>query len=416
MALLTRRFLARRARPRVLVAGGNFAGLAAARALDPQRVQVTLIDPSPRVEWLPNVHELLSRHKSPEQLQHDRRRIALRLGHDFLCDSVVKIDREGQRLHTAGGERLDYDILILAVGATPHDHGVAGAGEHALSSRSIDSCTRIGNALSRLAALPEGRDVVVVGGGIEGLEMLGEILRHPSLSGKNGHRFTLHLVEMADTLFPRFPGLHERLLQRMQGQVQLHLGRRVVAVSNNSVELDNGMQLPARLVLWSAGSRSHTLGRTAGLTGNDTDAPVHNTLQSVHDASIFIAGDAAGLPDPLLKQAFHAQDTGRHAAVNAQRLLAGKPLLEFRPLHRPALVTFGDRDAFMIYGRQALATPALLPLKEAIYQYGYHQLLPMRTRHDLAGLARNLRRGMAELDMWRTLAASGDASLFHARD
>ena len=138
-------------------------------------------------------------------------------------------------------------------------------------------------------------------------------------------------------------------------------------------------------------------------------------LQSVHDAAVFIAGDAAALPVPLEKQAYHAQDTGRHAALNAARLLAGKTLRDFRPLQRPALVSFGDRDAFLFYGRQALATPALLALKEGIYQYGYHQLLPPRSGRDLAGLARDLRHGMATLDMWRTLAASGDASLFHAR-
>lgn len=415
MPLLSRRFLARRPRPRILIAGGNFAGLAAARTLDTRRVQVTVVDPSPRIEWLPNVHELLSRRKRPEQLQHDRREALARMGHDFLCDSAIHIDRSQQRVHTASGERLDYDVLILAVGRTPHDHGVPGVHEHAMNTRSVESCARIGNTLTRLAALPEGRDVVVTGGGIEGVEMLGEILRHQSLSGRNTGRFNLHLVEMADALFPRFPGLHERLLGRMQGQVRLHLGRRVVAVGADSVTLDDGTRLPARLVLWSAGSRGHPLPVAALLAEQGDDAPVRGTLQSADDGRIFVAGDAARLPAALEKQAYHAQDTGRHAALNARRLLAGKPLLDFRPLPRPALVSFGDRDAFLVFDRQVLATPALLTLKEGIYQYGYHQMLPPRSGRDLADLARDLRHGVSTLDVWRTLAASGDASLFHAR-
>lgn len=410
MALLSRRFLSHRPRPHIVIVGGNYAGLAAARALEARRVQVTLVDAAPLAEWLPNVHELLSRRKTAEQLQRPRHDLLRTLGHDFLCASVSHIDRAQQRVLTSSGERLDYDLLLLATGSRAHDHGIPGVTEFALQPRSVEHAQRIGNALTRLAALPAGRDVIIAGGGIEGLEMLGEILQRFGSAG----RLNLHLVEQSPVLFPRFPGLHERLLSSMQGQVQLQMGRRITAVHADSVQLDDGRALPSRLTIWSTGRRSQALIASAGLATADHDAPVYPTLQSTHDERIFIAGDAAQLPQPLEKQAFYAQDMGEHAARNMQRLLDKQPLQAFKPVHKPSVLSFGDRDGVMFYGRQALASPALIALKEAVYQYGINRWQPPHSGRELLQMAGRIQRGISELDTWRLLVKSADSRLFQA--
>lgn len=412
MALLSRRFLDRRRRPKIVIAGAGFAGLSAARALDSGQAEVTVIDRQPLADWLPNVHELLSRRKTAGQLQVDRRRLLNAQGHDFLCADVIGIDLLQQRILTASGEWRDYDALILATGSSSHDHGIPGVREHALSPRSVENATRIGNALTRLAAMPSGRDVVLVGGGIEGLEMLGEILRRFG----EGQRFSLHLVEQEEKLFARFPGVHERLLDAMQGQVQLHLGRRVTAVQTHGVMLDNGELIESRLTIWSTGRRSQILPGEAGLAAAGDDVPVHDSLQSRADSSVFVAGDTALLADPLEKQAFYAQDMGEHAAANVLRFLRGKALLPFRPLRKPSLLSFGDRDGLMFYGRQALASPSLIALKEAVYQYGFHLWQPPQTGSELLKMARDIRNGMRELDTWRLLLKSADSRLFTQQD
>ena len=103
-------------RPRVLIVGGNFAGLSAARALSSRQFDVTVIDPTPYFEWLPHIHELISRHKKAEQLRHDRQQLLERAGHRFLQDSVTAIDKSQQRVQLASGQYLAYDELIVAVG------------------------------------------------------------------------------------------------------------------------------------------------------------------------------------------------------------------------------------------------------------------------------------------------------------
>lgn len=409
MALLSRRFLARRARPHIVVAGGNFAGLAAARALDPARFRVTVVDPSAQVEWLPNIHELLSRRKTAAQLTHDRRMVVERLGHDFVHDAVSHLDRGQQSAHTAGGLRLDYDALVLATGGVPQHYDVPGVADHALPTKSVADCQRLGNALTRLAALPGARPVVVVGGGIEGIEMLGEICRR---FGGDG-RLELHLVEAAPRLFARYGGLHEHLLQRLPG-VSVQMGARVARVDKDAVQLADGRHLPSRLTLWTAGSRGHPLLAAAGLCADGEHATVNAALQSTADARLFVIGDAAALPVPLEKQAYHAQDMGLHLARVLPSFFAGRPLPAFVPQPKPQLVSVGEREGLMLFDARAIASPALLALKEAIYQYGYHRLMPPRTRGEVGGLLRDLRQGALELDAWRTLAGSAETRVFQA--
>ncbi len=410
MALLSRRFLAHRTRARILIVGGNFAGLAAAKALNPDHSRVTVIDPSPHMEWLPNIHELLSRRKTATQLQHDRRQIVERFRHEFVQESVTSIDRAAKRVLTSGGQQLDYDILVLATGGVPCDYGIPGVHEHTTPTRSVAACSRISNALTRLAALPGERPVVIVGGGIEGLEMLGEVLRR----GGDKERIDLHLIESRPQLFERFTGLHEHLVQRMGAQVTLHTGSRVKSVTHDQVCLDNGQTLPTRLTIWTAGSHGHPLLTETGLSQVNQDAPVNNGLQSMYDSAIFVIGDAARLPVPLEKQAFHAQDMGRHVADSIRDHLAGRPLPDFRSRQKPSLVSFGNRDAFMFLGDRVLASPTLLGLKEAVYQYGYHDMLPPRSRHELSALVRDLRHGVNTLDTWRLLIGSTEARMFQA--
>jgi NADH dehydrogenase FAD-containing subunit len=160
-------------RQRVLIIGGGFAGLPAALELPPDRYQVTLIDRSRWFEFLPNIHELLSGVKTPELLRLPLDRIVRLAGHRFVRDTVTGIDPVGgtvstRRRRTAVG----YDALIVAFGGVDATRGVPGVVEHAYPFKSVAQCDRIGKRLTRLAARRKPARVVVVGGGLEGVEAL----------------------------------------------------------------------------------------------------------------------------------------------------------------------------------------------------------------------------------------------------
>jgi NADH dehydrogenase FAD-containing subunit len=411
MSLLSPRFLAGGHSPRILIVGANFAGLAVAKSLSSRQYNVTLIDPAANVEWLPNAHELVSRRKVPTQLTHDRGEIIRRLRHEWIRDTVDSIEPHNKRLLTQGGLALDYDVLILATGNVSNANTIPGVAHHAAKANSIASHFSISNRLTQLVSLPGERPVVIVGAGATGLEILGEILRRYG----DQNRLRLHLIESDFALLRRFEGLHEHLMQRMSTDITVHCGTQAIHVTSDAVHLDNGLHIPSRLTIWTAGKQGHPLLTTAGLTNAHEDAPVTASLQSQHHSDIFIIGDAARLPTPLEKQAYYAIDMGQHIATHLPAFMKTGEMPPFRPRPKPSLITFGDRDGLLVFNNHVLASPSLIGLKEAIYQYGYHELMPPRSPHELSTLIKNFRHGLHTLDNWRMVAGLAEARLFQAR-
>ena len=137
----------------LLLLAGGFAGLAAATELRADRFDVTLVDRRRAFEFLPNIHELLSRVKTPELLRLPLDRNVRRAGHTFVRDTVTKIDPVGRTVATQCRRKaIGYDALIVAFGGVDATRGVPGVFEHAFPFKSVEQCDRIGKRLARLAA------------------------------------------------------------------------------------------------------------------------------------------------------------------------------------------------------------------------------------------------------------------------
>lgn len=392
-------------RPRVVIVGGNFAGLTAARHLD-RRHAVTVIDRSPSFEWLPNIHELLSGVKRPADLRLPLRRLVTRLGHRFVRAEVIGIDARAGRLTTADGREFAFDACIVAVGGVNDTFGVKGADRYSMPFKSVDDCAAIGRRLASLVRQSGERSVVIVGGGLEGVEALGEILR------RRGARESLHVcvVESGPRLLSGAPPALDAAV-RARGAacgVRFCTGSPVTAVSRTQVRLRSGERLRSDLTIWTGGVTASPMLRESALAGKSGSwASVTTALQSKRFENLFVVGDAAALPSPLPKQAYFAMQMGECAADNARRWLAGRRLRAFRPAAKPMLVTFGDLDTFLVLGRSVIASPALAVLKEAVFQATMAQIDPPMDPSALRDLTARL-RGTA-----RKLALPPLASLLH---
>lgn len=363
-----------RVRPRVAIVGANFAGITAAQGLGP-RYDVTVFDPSRWFEWLPNIHELVSGRKRPADLRLPRARLVRKAGHRFVRDAVTSIDAAAGRLRTAGGREFAFDACIVAVGGIDETWGVRGVAAHARRFKSVADCARIGRELRTLAARRGTRRVVIVGGGFEGIEALGEVLRRyrglPDLH--------VELVEAGPRLMGGVPASIDPRVRRLcePYDVTIRTGAPVVSISARGLRLRSGQRLASDLTVWTGGLSAPALLADSALAPAPRQwAPVDATLQSRRFPNVLVAGDAAGLSRPLAKQAFFAMQMGECAADNVQRLLGGRKLREFEPADKPRLVAFGDLDTFLVAGRVALASPRLAPLKEAVYQLTLAQIDP----------------------------------------
>jgi len=349
---------------RIAIVGANFAGLRTALGLH-RRHQVTVVDPSPHVEFLPNIHELLSGFKVPGALRLSRGSLVERAGHAFVRARVHAIEPGACQVVVDGGRRLDFDVLVVAIGGVGTTFGVPGADVHAMPFKTVDHCAAIGERLRMLVASKARPKVVIVGGGLEGVEALGEILR------AYRSRIAIALVESrARVLAEVQVDLEGEIRRRCAGlPVRLVTGRRVAEVEPGRVVLTDGEVLPADVVIWTGGLSPPPLLAASELAPADGWwAPVRATLQSTHHDHLFVVGDAAELPTPVVKQAYHALDMGTHAAGNVERVLRGRRPEPFTPSDKPMLVSFGDLDSYLIAGNTVLAGPSLGAAKEAVFQ------------------------------------------------
>ena len=372
-------------RPRVAIVGANFAGLRAAQELGSE-FDVTVFDPSPWFEWLPNIHELVSGAKRPTDLRLPRKRLVAAAGHRFVREAVAAIDARRGTLTTAGGTVHAFDFCIVAAGSVDATYGVRGVERHAMPFRSVEQCDAIGRRLGALMKGRTPRSIVIAGGGFAGVEALGEILRRY----RARDNLTLHIVEAGPALMPgASPKIDAAVRKHVRAyDVQIHTRSPVAAITPTGVRLQGGKRLRSDLTIWTGGGAAPPLLHAAKLAPKPLQwAPVDATLRSRRYDNVFVIGDAAALPVALPKQAFHALEMGECAAVNVRRAAAGRALRRYRPSRTPLLVAFGDLDTFLVAGRSVVANPALAAGKEAVYQVTMAQIDPPSSVHALGQLA-----------------------------
>ena len=399
---MARKEKAEQERDHVVILGGGFAGLSAAQNLSADRFRVTVIDQRTNFEFLPNIHELLSGVKTPELLRLPLDRIVRRAGHAFVRDAVTEIDPARRRVSTKRRRRpIEYDALVVALGGVDATRGVPGVVEHAMPFKSARDCDRIGKRLGRLASRRKPGRVVIVGGGLEGVEALGEILRRHRDS-----ELQITIVEGRDRLLPETPAALDETIRKICApyRVDFEMESLVGKIEPKSVTLKDGRTLPSDLTIWTGGPAPPTLFAESGLAPAGAWAPVDVTLQSKRHREVFVAGDGADLPKPLAKQAYHAIDMGVCAAVNVERTLSGARLSPFKPSEKPTLISFGDLTCFLIAGKLVLAGPSLGAAKEAVFELVMAQLDAQPLRQRLPGALQRVERAAREL-AWPTVTS-----------
>ncbi|HVL01307.1 MAG TPA: FAD-dependent oxidoreductase [Dongiaceae bacterium] len=368
-------------KPRVCIVGGGFAGLNAAQQLKSSRYDVTVIDPSPHIEWLPNIHEIISGVKKGDELRLNRSILLRRHGHRFLMNRAVEMSSSFVKLDN--GDKIPFDVCIVATGSVDNSFKIPGADRHVMPMKSVEQCQAIAKRLHRVTLGHRTCRVAVVGGGIEGVEAFGEILR----TYRDRPQFDFTIVDSAERLLSRCPGNLDGTIRRHTDRYRVDylLGKSVEEVDAEGICFSDGTALESDLIIWSGGAAPNPFLTQSSLTQSPQEwAAVNGAFQSRNRENVFIIGDAAQ-PDglDLSKQAFHAIDMGKVAAQNVDRLLAGKSLREFVPSNKPQLVTFGYLDTFMLFRDFALSSSVLGVAKEAIYTLGLLQMSPPKSAKDV---------------------------------
>ena len=363
-------------RPRVIVIGGGFGGLAAVRALRAAAVDVLLIDRGNHHTFQPLLYQVatagLAAPSISAPLRHilrDQRNTTVLLG------EARRIDIEGRSVDVDGTPH-PYDFLIVATGSTHAYFGHDEWARYAPGLKTLDDALRIRarilTAFERAEATRDHAEqmewltFVIVGAGATGVELAGtlaEIARH-TLKREFRHidpaAAKVLLIEAGARVLPAFP---PSLSTKAQHQLErlgvvVRTGRPVTSVEERSVWIGEE-RIAARTALWAAGVAASPLGATLGVAVDRAGrVPVTAQLTVAGHPEVFIVGDLTAVPEgsaPLPAIAPAAKQMGHYAATAILAKLAQRRLGPFRYRHFGSLATIGRMAAVADFGRIRLS-------------------------------------------------------------
>jgi NADH dehydrogenase len=355
-------------RPRVVVVGGGFAGLAAARALASAPVEVVVVDRHNHHVFQPLLYQVATAGLSPADIAAPIRWILRRQSNvRVLLDDVVGVDPAAKRVVLRDSPPLAYAALIVATGVTHAYFGHDDWAAHAPGLKTLDDAVAIRRrvllafeAAEREPDAARQRELltfVVIGGGPTGVEMAGaiaEIARQAltdEFDAVAPETARVLLLEGGPSILPTYvPRLRDAARAALVALgVDVRESTRVTDVTARTVQAGDE-HIVAETIVWAAGVQASPVGRWLG---GEVDRPgrvrVAPDLSVPAHPEIFVAGDLMGLdgadgqPVPGVAQA--AMQSGRRAAKNALARLRQQSTSPFRYTDPGAMATIGRAKA-----------------------------------------------------------------------
>ncbi|HEX7735809.1 MAG TPA: NAD(P)/FAD-dependent oxidoreductase [Ktedonobacteraceae bacterium] len=355
--------------PHVVIVGGGFGGLLAAKALKDAPVRVTLIDRNNHHLFQPLLYWVATAGLSPADISSPIRHVLRRQRNtSVLMAEVSGIDIEKQRV-LMGERTLHYDYLVLATGARDNYFGHNEWSKYATGLKSISEATTIRSHILHAfeqaemetddQKIEELLTFVMVGAGPTGVEMAGATaeLAHKALAKDfrriNPARARVILVEAGPRILPTFPeGLARKAHKALNRLgVEVRTGTPVEEIDANGVTID-GQRVACKTVVWSAGVSASPAGTWLGAEmDRGGRVRVNADLTLSEHSNIFVIGDTATLNQdgrPLPGVAPVAMQQGRYvAALIKQRVTTGGAEKPFRYVNKGNLATIGRSYAIV---------------------------------------------------------------------
>jgi NADH dehydrogenase len=354
--------------PHVVIIGGGFGGIAAARALKRAPIRLTMVDRRNHHLFQPLLYQVATAALNPADIASPIRRILRRQRNaSVILGEASSIDTRQKIVQLLDGE-VAYDFLIVASGATHsyfgHDEWLEPAPGLKTLEDAVEIRRRVLVAYEAAEREVDAAEVanwmtfVVIGGGPTGVEMAGalaEISRRVlerDFRRIDPGKARIILIEAGPKVLPAMSpessASARRQLERLG--VEVITDSPVTAVDDRGV-VHGGTRLDSRTVIWAAGVAASPLGKTLGadVKLDRAGRVIVNQDLSVPDADgVFVIGDLAsiksdGKPVPGLSPA--AMQEGRHAAKNIVRLIRGEPTLPFHYRDKGTLATIGKAAA-----------------------------------------------------------------------
>ncbi|KUJ66723.1 NADH dehydrogenase [Streptomyces albus subsp. albus] len=389
-------------RPRILVVGGGYVGLYAARRILKKmrygEATVTVVDPRSYMTYQPFLPEAAAGSISPRHVVVPLRRVLPKA--EVLTGRVTTIDQDRKvaTVQPLVGEayELPFDYLVIAMGAVSRTFPIPGLAENGIGMKGVEEAIGLRNhVLQQLDKADSTTDeevrrkaltFVFVGGGFAGAETIGEVedmardaaKYYPTVK-REDMRFVL--VDAADKILPEVgPKLGQWGLEHLKKRgIEIYLQTSMESCVDGHVVLKNGLEVDSSTIVWTAGVKPNPalarFGLPLGPRGHVDTAP---TLQVQGTDYIWAAGDNAQVPDLAVGEGAWCPPNAQHALRQAKVLgdnvisgMRGFPQREYKHANKGAVAGLGLHKgvAMLVFGKTKIKLKGRL----AWYMHrGYH--------------------------------------------
>ena len=354
-------------KPRVVVVGGGFGGLEAAKKLGDKQVEVTLIDRTNYHLFQPLLYEVATAALSPADIAAPLRAVLTKFRNiEVILAEVTAVDVDAKKVRTTDRE-IPYDYLILATGSRHSYFGNDRWEKLAPGLKSLEDAVEIRRRLLMAFEYAEkvpdealrraAMTFAIIGGGPTGVEMAGaiaEIARY-TLAKDFKHIDPSHarviLIEGDKRVLSGFPeDLSESAMKQLRAiGVEVITGVHASNLTEEGLEV-KGEFIPCRVKIWAAGNTASAVGKSLGvpvdragrvIVNNDLTIPGHPEVQVIGDLAHFEQREGKLLPgvSPV------AMQQGRHAAQNILTMLEGLKPRRFWYWDKGSMATIGRNKA-----------------------------------------------------------------------
>jgi len=356
--------------PRVVIVGGGFAGVAAARELRNCEAEVLLIDRRNHHIFQPLLYQVATAVLAPADIATPLRQLAERQSNlSVMLGEVTAVDRRARTLRVAPAgmapRTIPFDYLVVAAGVRANYFGREEFAAHAPCLKTLADAEAIrGHILSAYECAEQTDDVaqrrramtfVLVGAGPTGVELAASMAQMARITLQGNFRdidpaeTRIVLVEAGPRVLATFDeSLGRKAVERLEALgVEVRTGTRVDAIDAEGV-LAGGQRIDSATVLWTAGVQAS---RLVAMLETKTDragrACVEPGLHLAEDVNVFVVGDAASLtqdgrPVPGVVQA--AIQQGRHAGCAIAAAIRGTNI-------EPPPFRYSDRGNMAVVGK-----------------------------------------------------------------
>ena len=348
-------------KPKVVILGGGFGGLAAARALY-KTADVTVVDRHNYQTFLPLLYQVSTAGLAADHVAYPIRGALRKTPIKFRMGSPISIDHKNKEVKLDSSELLKFDHLIVALGSVTADFGIPGVKEFTLGMKTVSEALTIrAEIMRRFEDLCRFEDdtklsITVIGGGPTGVEMAGaiaELIRGPLKSDQANaaSHIDITLIEAGPRLLPPFaPSLSARTKKDLEKLgVKVLLNAAVKEVEHRKIVLKDGAVIPSEITIWAAGVKGSDAMAQLNLPTAGNRVAVDPTMQVKNYPNIWALGDIAaaigkdGSTLPMVAPV--AIQQGKFIAKQIMRLAKNQKLENFKYLDKGSMATIGRNKA-----------------------------------------------------------------------